>query len=554
MAGAVILLGGTDGLDLTRARAGSAAWGYKVMAEGFDVPGSPQAVIAVIASLLLDGSAARRVGDGNIELKFRVKVEGATPDDALSGAQELALAVRSGRTTLSLALPGVSRPSVYDVMVGDLDLVKGGGQDVRWTQSAFTYEIKLTCLPGARPTTKTVVSVARASGAVTSLDTGASAASWQQASVSPLPVAFTGGVSFMGDSSAVRVALPDAVEGESGYAYCAVEWTGTVGSGASYLAVDVSSQGDASMWVPVELRIGGNTWEEAAKEVGSRSAILTGYRRALLPYNGGVPRLWFKLKRQRLTSNMVRRFNISALGKTAELGTNAGVYTMPVGGSMRSAATVRRSGGTTRNGLYVDPTMITFDWSPLLVSTFPQAPRGRYMAYLSRSFADGDVVTLTATNPAGTAHTERTVIPATALGGDASVRTAAGVPIGEFTLGSTETGLMGAITWTGTLNGSSMALNNGAGVDWLVLLRMDDDTAFCSVADVAATFEAPSIDNLFGGVWIGGQDATDKVKAWHDLVVTPPFTPICPFPALNAAETLTMEWYERHATYVTRAS
>lgn len=127
--------------------------------------GNPAAVVATVASMLMDGERAKITRFGNREATIPLQIRGATLDVVAAGEAALMAEVNRGRNTLTWLPPGWSTASVFDVVYSTPDFQFDDLAEVNQVTRHFT--LTLTCLPFARRDTLTTVVALPSSGSVT---------------------------------------------------------------------------------------------------------------------------------------------------------------------------------------------------------------------------------------------------------------------------------------------------------------------------------------------------------------------------------------------------
>lgn len=202
--------------------------------------GTPEAVVATVASMLMDGEKAKITRFGNREASIPLQIRGATLDVVAEGEAALMLEVNRGRNTLAWTPPNWATPSVFDVVYSVLDFQFDDLAET--TQVTRHYTLKLICLPGARraePTTVIAEPIPDVTPTSTEIDTCSSLTGWS----SPL-----GSLSLVSGNIVAH-----------GYPWTA-ERTGlsvTVGD-EKYLTVDLS--GPLSPALSTYVQAGPNAW------------------------------------------------------------------------------------------------------------------------------------------------------------------------------------------------------------------------------------------------------------------------------------------------------
>lgn len=125
----------------------------EALGEGTDW-GNPEAVIASVASMLMDGDKARINRYGNREATVPVQVRGATLDVVAEGEAAVMAEVNKGRNILTWTPPGMTTPSVYDVVYSVLSSNFLDLDELRVTRG---FTLKLECLPFPRRAELTTV-------------------------------------------------------------------------------------------------------------------------------------------------------------------------------------------------------------------------------------------------------------------------------------------------------------------------------------------------------------------------------------------------------------
>lgn len=149
-------------LDLVSRLPSDDGYWFELLADGM-TPGSPEAVKAVVATLMRDGEDERITRYGNRTFTFRVAVR--APDSEALHRGEAALAAElGGRSTITWMPPdGYGALTVYDVLnstmdpeFDDLGLLRSPLQMV--------YSVTATCLPWPRSATPTEFATTAPSG------------------------------------------------------------------------------------------------------------------------------------------------------------------------------------------------------------------------------------------------------------------------------------------------------------------------------------------------------------------------------------------------------
>lgn len=141
--------------------------------------GNPDAVVASVASMLMDGEKAKITRFGNRQATIPLQVRGATLDVVAAGEAALMAEVNRGQNTLTWLPPGWSTASVFDVVYSTLDFKIDDLAEVNQVTRYFT--LTLTCAPFARrsETTTTLADpVPTTAATVTPIDTCASTSGW----------------------------------------------------------------------------------------------------------------------------------------------------------------------------------------------------------------------------------------------------------------------------------------------------------------------------------------------------------------------------------------
>lgn len=145
--------------------------------------GNPAAVVATVASMLMDGENAKITRFGNREATIPLQIRGATLDAVAAGEAEVMAEVNKGRNTLTWSPPGWSTPSVFDVVYAILDFRYDDLAEKDQVTRYFT--LTLVCEPSGRRELPTIVvadPVPTTAATVTSIDTCGSTTGWSVSS------------------------------------------------------------------------------------------------------------------------------------------------------------------------------------------------------------------------------------------------------------------------------------------------------------------------------------------------------------------------------------
>lgn len=152
---------------------------YKIDActDGTDY-GNPEATVAEVASMLMDGDAAQVTRYGNRTATIKVRVKGATLDIVATGTAAIEAEVNKGRNTLTWLPPGTATASVFDVVYSTLDF---GYDDLTENHVTRYFTLTLACLPFARralSTTVVATALPATTPTITSIDACTSTTGW----------------------------------------------------------------------------------------------------------------------------------------------------------------------------------------------------------------------------------------------------------------------------------------------------------------------------------------------------------------------------------------
>lgn len=148
----------------------------EALGDGADF-GTPEAVIASVASMLMDGNKARINGFGNREVTIPIQIRGANLDIVAAGEAAVMAEVNRGRNTLTWTPPGMATPSVYDVVYSTLP---SKWLDLDETRATRQFVLNLECISFPRRDTLTTTIALPSSGSatVTSINDCTSLAGW----------------------------------------------------------------------------------------------------------------------------------------------------------------------------------------------------------------------------------------------------------------------------------------------------------------------------------------------------------------------------------------
>lgn len=124
-----------------------------VLAEGTD-PGNPEAIVAAIASMLMDGDKAEVTRSGNQIARYPIEISGDDLDVVAAGEAMLMAEVNRGRNTTTWTPPGPAEPNVHDVVYSTLEF---HFDDLAENRATRYFTLVLECIPFARRAEPTVV-------------------------------------------------------------------------------------------------------------------------------------------------------------------------------------------------------------------------------------------------------------------------------------------------------------------------------------------------------------------------------------------------------------
>jgi hypothetical protein len=145
----------------------------ELLADGMGV-GSPQAVTAVVASLLQDGSFVQKVRDDNREATLRVRITGLNSWSLAKGEQVLAAEVGRRNTLVWTPPDGWGPDCVFDVLMSSLEF---DFDDFGEVLTERRYALHLTCAPFTRSALsvdQTAIDATSGTATVVTLDDGTS--------------------------------------------------------------------------------------------------------------------------------------------------------------------------------------------------------------------------------------------------------------------------------------------------------------------------------------------------------------------------------------------
>jgi hypothetical protein len=149
----------------------------EALGDGADF-GTPEAVIASVASMLMDGNKARINGFGNREVTIPIQIRGANLDIVAAGEAAVMAEVNRGRNTLTWTPPGMTTPSVYDVVYSVLAPNFLDLDEVRVTRK-FTLTLECISFPRrAELTTVVATPIPAPDPTVTSINDCTSLTGW----------------------------------------------------------------------------------------------------------------------------------------------------------------------------------------------------------------------------------------------------------------------------------------------------------------------------------------------------------------------------------------
>jgi hypothetical protein len=152
-----------------------AAYTIQAASDGTDW-GNPEAVVANVASMLMDGDRAEITRFGNRTATIKLRVTGATLDDVSAGEAAIMAEVNSGRNTLTWVPPGTATPSVFDVIYSNLPF---NFDDYSENLPRREFTLTLICLPFARrDTLSTVTATPASTPTVTPINDTTSTTNW----------------------------------------------------------------------------------------------------------------------------------------------------------------------------------------------------------------------------------------------------------------------------------------------------------------------------------------------------------------------------------------
>lgn len=487
MTEASIFLGDLDLNDGPAALAAGADYCFELLAEGF-APGSPEAVRVTAASMLLDGDDESIDRWGNRVHGLRVRVTGVSVDALHAAQQALSLALvgdpLSGRTELTVTIPGASTATVYDVLSGDQQLAFDDLGIVLRNQ--HIWELALHCLPWARGGALVTASFAPGAGGDAMLSGDTTLSNWTATEASISSVTWL-------TEAAIKV---DAVDGEDPL----MEWLGAWPA-TPYVLADIAPGFGNLGSVRLETISTG-----ALTDPVTVTTTATGYKRYRFPNPGAAARL-----RVHLGGSTGRHYYLGGFGTATALPAS-GVLVAAVPGSVRTAGDITASGTGLSKYIYTDPVLLSHGFSPDDPTTWPNAPAGEYVFYYKKTNSSAGTATLDVVGPSGGTVSLSQTHPATG----------AHVPIGITHLGGQRDGLLGAMTFA--VNGAAAT----ASPTNLLMFRVAKGSAGLTYAYRSGgvsplTVAAPSLENPTGGVYRGSDelDASGDALAVGQHILTP---------------------------------
>lgn len=147
---------GNLNFELTDAPVGVLASGVPwIAALGKDVDrGNPEAVVAKIASMLMDGDKAEVTRYGNQIVRYPIEISGDDLDVVAAGEALVMAEVNRGRNTATWTPPGPAETNVHDVVYSTLEF---HFDDLSENRAVRYFTLVLECVPFARPLEPTVV-------------------------------------------------------------------------------------------------------------------------------------------------------------------------------------------------------------------------------------------------------------------------------------------------------------------------------------------------------------------------------------------------------------
>lgn len=165
------------GLPLLAPLSSGGDYEIDVCADGTDY-GNPAAVVAEVASMLMDGEKAKITRFGNRTAVLELRIKGSSLDAVTAGTAAIEAEVNRGRNTLTWLPPDWATPSVFDVVYSTLDFKTDDLSELRVTRY---FTLTLVCQPFARRMTLTTViadPLPAVAPVVTSVDDCTSATGW----------------------------------------------------------------------------------------------------------------------------------------------------------------------------------------------------------------------------------------------------------------------------------------------------------------------------------------------------------------------------------------
>lgn len=157
----------------------SSGWWLEASSDGTDW-GNPDAVIAKIASVLLDGDRGEVTRYGNRTVTIQVRLNGENYDQLSIAEAVLDAEVRKSRNTLIWRPPGYTTPSVFDVVYSDMRFIDDKAREFGGAQQRV-FALTLSALPFARreTLTTTVATPVSVAPTMTSIDDATTLTNWQ---------------------------------------------------------------------------------------------------------------------------------------------------------------------------------------------------------------------------------------------------------------------------------------------------------------------------------------------------------------------------------------